>query len=229
MADPFRDPQGIRAYAADIFCMLYRPLRGIEKDGCPPYRIPTRKFRRARAGASSQAAIGRRCRFAVATEPCREPPTLGNAPFPSYQTARSPRFCVAAPAQLAGDPGISSRSKGINRAMCPCGPRRSFAGANGLLEIPATNRATFPENKAIPAGGGHDALSRDAMMARGCAAASPRAAQAHGVAPSDEGCRRAFGLICVISAGGRAITRGGQPKPLSCLAIPAPGARGTIS
>ena len=166
MADPFRDPQGIRAYAADIFCMLYRPLRGFEKDGCPPYRIPTRKFRPARAGASSQAAIGRRCRFAVATEPCREPPTLGNAPFPSYETARSPRFCVAAPAQLAGDPGISSRSKGINRAMCPCGPRRSFAGANGLLEIPATNRATFPENKAIPAGGGHDALSRDATRQR---------------------------------------------------------------
>jgi hypothetical protein len=73
------------------------------------------------------------------------------------------------------------------------------------------------------------ALSRDAMMARGCAAASPRAAQAHGVAPSDGGCRRAFGLICVISEGGRAITRGGHPKPLSCLAIPAPGARGTKS
>ena len=136
MADPFRDPQGMRACAADIFCMLYRPLRGIEKDGCPPYRIPTRKFRRARAGASSQAAIGRRCRFAVATEPCREPPTLGNAPFPSYKTARSPRFCVAAPAQPAGDPGISSRSKGINRAMCPCGPRRSFAARTACWKYP---------------------------------------------------------------------------------------------
>lgn len=128
-----------------------------------------------------------------------------------------------------GGPGNFEQIQRHKPRDVPLRPASVVRRPNGLLEIPATNRATFPENKAIPAGGGHDALSRDAMMARGCAAASPRAAQAHGVAPSDEGCRRAFGLICVISAGGRAITRGGQPKPLSCLAIPAPGARGTIS
>jgi hypothetical protein len=87
----------------------------------------------------------------------------------------------------------------------------------------------IPRKQSVPGWRVHDALSRDAMTARGCAAASPRAAQAHGVAPPDEGCRRTFGLICVISAGGREITRGGHPGPFSCLAIPAPGPRGIIS
>jgi len=72
-------------------------------------------------------------------------------------------------------------------------------------------------------------LYRDAMMARGRGAACPRAALAHRAGPPHDGCRRAFGLIRVISAGGRAITRGGHSKSFSCLAIPAPGSRGTMS
>jgi hypothetical protein len=72
-------------------------------------------------------------------------------------------------------------------------------------------------------------LYRDAMMARGCGAACPRAALADRAGPLHDGCRRALGLIRVISAGGRAITRGGHSKSCSCLAIPASGPRGTIS
>ena len=67
------------------------------------------------------------------------------------------------------------------------------------------------------------------MMARGCAAAWPRAAQARSAAPPQNDCKRTFELICLVSANGRAITRGGRPNSFSWLAIAGPDPRGTIS
>lgn len=152
LADRFRDPQRLSAYAAHIFCTLYRPLRRIENDsGAESWSW---RLSPSRAGARLTAAAGKSCGFVVATDLRRGPGTLGNALFPSHERAIGPAdFCRCGTSPSRAGPGISSRSKDIVHAICHCGWDPYFPGANALLEIPARNHATFQKNNAIPAGG----------------------------------------------------------------------------
>jgi len=152
LADRFRDPQRLSAYAAHIFCTLYRPLRRIKTTpvpnpghgGFPQAEQEPGSWRRP----EKAAALWSRRIFAVDRAP------LGNALFPSHERAIGPAdFCRCGTSPSRAGPGISSRSKDIVHAICHCGWDPYFPGANALLEIPARNHATFQKNNAIPAGG----------------------------------------------------------------------------
>src|SRR5260370_22924098 len=152
LADRFRDPQRVSAYAAHIFCTLYRPLRRIENDsGAESWSW---RLSPSRAGAGSwrrpekAAALWSRRIFAVDRAP------LGNALFPSHERAIGPAdFCRCGTSPSRAGPGISSRSKDIVHAICHCSWDPYFPDANALLEIPARSHATFQKDNAIPAGG----------------------------------------------------------------------------
>lgn len=91
LADRFRDPQRLSAYAAHIFCTLYRPLRRIENDsGAESWSW---RLSPSRAGARLTAAAGKSCGFVVATDLRRGPGTPRQCSFPiTREGDRSRRF-----------------------------------------------------------------------------------------------------------------------------------------